>query len=275
MTQLYHTWLTIDCDDIRHVPKNQGHPTRSNSKTVDSSKLLSEQFRNGMNGFDKWMETHQFPVTLFIIADMFESDEFSKWMGSNITKFGDRITVGCHGLTHRSWSAWPEDVSGFSKALNRASEIIQQNVGDNWRPWFRAPGGYIAPWMAKVIAQSGFTVDTSINPSWVVKKKSGKGNNWGHVRDSIKQNGIVEREWLNKWGLPVNGPALSLFPLSIIAKIAWKKIPPVLSIQQSSVAPEDSAINLTTVYWHILDHSRKNGSWGPPLPKHILSLANS
>lgn len=274
MNQLRHTWLTIDCDDIRHVPKNQGHPSRSNPNTTNSREELSSQFRRGMIGFEKWMETHQSPVTLFIIADMFESEEFSEWVSSTIVKFSDRITVGCHGLTHRSWSAWPEDPSGFSTALRQASEIIQHNVGENWRPWFRAPGGYIAPWMAKVIAESGFTVDTSINPSWLVKKKAGKGNNWSKVRQSFDKNHIIEREWLNKWSLPVNGPALSIFPLSIIAKLAWRKIPRILSVKQALTAPENPSFNITTVYWHILDHSRKNGNWSPPISKHILSLDN-
>lgn len=274
MNQLYRTWLTIDCDDIRHVPINQGHPTRSNSKTEGRKEQLSQQFRSGMLGFDKWMDAHQSPITLFVIADMFESKIFSEWIDSIITKFGNRITVGCHGLTHRSWSAWPEDTSGFSTALAQASEIIQQNVGDNWRPWFRAPGGYIAPWMAKVIAETGFTVDTSINPSWLVKKKSGKGNNWNKVRQSIEESGVIEREWLNKWSLPVNGPALSMFPLSVISKLAWRKIPQILSVKEALESPENPSFNITTVYWHILDHSRKNGNWRPPISKHILSLDN-
>lgn len=272
MNQLNHTWLTIDCDDIRHVPKVQGHPTRSNSKTPSSTEKLSRQFISGMNGFENWMDKHLSPVTLFIIADMFESKEFSKWVDSIITKYGDRITIGCHGLTHRSWSAWSEDSAGFSIALEKATEIIIQHVGKNWRPWFRAPGGYIAPWMAKVIAQHGYTVDSSINPSWIVKKKSGKGNNWKKVREAIIDSQIIEREWLNKWGLPVNGPALSLFPLSIIAKTAWRQIPPILSVKQALTAPENPSFNITTIYWHILDHGRKNGNWSPPIPNSRFSL---
>lgn len=274
MNQLYNTWLTIDCDDIRHVPKNQGHPTRSNFDVEGTREQLSQQFRSGMIGFENWMETHQSPVTLFIIADMFESKEFSEWIELILNKFSDRITVGCHGLTHRSWSAWPEDITGFSTALRQASSILQTNVGKNWRPWFRAPGGYIAPWMAKVIAENGFTVDSSINPSWLLKKKTGKANNWDKVRQSFVADKIIEREWLNKWGLPVNGPALSIFPLSIIAKIAWKKLPPVLNIKQAHNAPSEPEFKLTTVYWHILDHGRKKGNWSPPIPNSKFSLKN-
>jgi hypothetical protein len=266
--------LTIDCDDIRHVPKNQGHPTRSKSRNLIPSEELSRQFIAGMNGFECWMDKHGFPITLFVIADMFESKPFSKWLGKILSKYKDRITIGCHGLTHRSWSAWPEDSEGFFQSLSQAKGIIQQRVGDNWRPWFRAPGGYIAPWMADVIAECGFTVDTSINPSWLVKKKTGKGNNWKKVRQSIDDNKIIEREWLNKWSLPVNGPALSIFPLSIISKMAWNKLPPILTVKQALTAPEDIAFKISTVYWHILDHNRGDGNWKPPLPKHIFSQDN-
>lgn len=272
MSQLQRTWLTIDCDDFRHVPANQGHPTRSKGDLKNTKKDLSGQFIAGMKGFERWMRSHNHPVSLFVIADLFESNQFSDWISSIVNIFSERITIGCHGLSHRSWSAWPEDYDGFKQALTEATRIIKQRVGENWRPWFRAPGGYIAPWMAKVIAESGFTVDTSINPSWMVKKKTGKGNNWKMVRESISKNKLIEREWLNMWSLPVNGPALSLFPLSIISKMAWKKLPPILSIEQALDAPNNPDFILSTVYWHLLDHGRKNGNWTPPIPNRIFSL---
>ncbi len=271
MNFLNFTWLTIDCDDLRHIPSNQGHPTRSNNLARTKSTDLSKRFINGMNGFEKWMNSHASPVTLFVIADLFESKEFSTWMSSMLDTFGQRITIGCHGLSHRSWSAWPEDSEGFFQALSQAKEIIKSKVGVNWRPWFRAPGGYIAPWMAKVIAKCGFTVDSSINPSWLVKRKSGAGNNWAKVRQSITSSGLIEREWYNKWGLPVNGPALKLFPLSIISNIAWRNLPPILTTEQSMFAPSDNRYQITTVYWHILDHAGKNSNWKPPLSKSIFS----
>ena len=270
MILLERTWLTIDCDDFRHLPNQQGHPTRSKSNLEISATDLSQQFIAGMLGFESWMKNHNHPVTLFVIADLFDSPHFTEWLTSILTNFSDRITIGCHGLSHRSWSAWPEDYDGFKQALIEATAIIKNRVGENWRPWFRAPGGYIAPWMAKAIVESGFTVDSSINPSWLVKKKTGKGNNWEKVRKSISSADLIEREWLNMWSLPVNGPALSLFPLSIISKMAWKKLPLILTTQQALEAPSDSGFKLSTVYWHLLDHGRKNGNWTPPLPNRIF-----
>lgn len=258
------TWLTVDFDDHRHVPSAQGHPTRSTKPVLSTT--LSEPYMVGLKGFERWLSSHQQPVTLFIIADLFTDVTFKGWLDNALEAFGDRLTVGCHGLTHRSWSAWPEDRDGFSKALGQATEILQQACGDRFRPWFRAPAGYIAPWMADVLAEQKYTVDSSVNPSWLVQKKAGKGNSWSDVTRAMSKAGVVERAWVTRLTLPVNGPALSLFPLWLIAKGAWKKTPALLSISTLDEAVEDPDVDLATLYWHVLDHGRNNGSWAPPLP---------
>ena len=81
------------------------------------------------------------------------------------------------------------------------------------------------PWMASVLAEAGYIVDTSVNPSWLVKSKAG-GARWKSVVDAMEKAGLTERPWLTRWGLPVNGPALFKFPLSINARRAWKKTRP-------------------------------------------------
>ena len=93
MTQ---TWLTVDCDDFRHIPKHYGHPTRSKSPIL--SQELSPEFKLGMRGFEHWLSTHQNPVTLFVIADSLENQEFCLWLKGVITEYSNRITIGCHGL---------------------------------------------------------------------------------------------------------------------------------------------------------------------------------
>ena len=39
------TWLTVDTDDVRHLPKHQGHPTRAlyplKDKPTSSLKILN------------------------------------------------------------------------------------------------------------------------------------------------------------------------------------------------------------------------------------------
>ena len=263
------TWLTIDCDDIRHTPKYHGHPTRS--KSTMASNELSPAFRLGMRGFEQWLLSHDKPVTLFVIADSLEDEEFSSWLKDIITDFSDRLTIGCHGLNHKSWSAWPENSDLFQDSIDQAILLISDFAKSNFRPWFRAPAGYMAPWMVQPLVDCQITVDSSINDTLLTKSKSGKGNTWQQVRDACRQVELVERAWLTKWQLPVNGPALSKFPLSVIAKRAWKKLPPIISADDMTELLEDESQEITTVYWHILDHSRNKGNWRPPIPKSILN----
>ena len=266
MTQ---TWLTVDCDDFRHIPKHQGHPTRS--KTPIKSSELSDEFRLGMQGFDKWLTSHENPVTLFVIADSLNEPEFSSWLSNLIAKFGQRVTIGCHGLTHKSWSAWPENAELFSQSMTRAMEEISLHAKDNFRPWFRAPAGYMAPWMVKSLVDCGVTVDSSVNDSILTTSKAGRGNTWRQVKDACREYNLLEREWLTKWRLPVNGPALSLFPLSIFARRAWKQLPPLLESEDLTRVIEDKNQEIITVYWHILDHARQRGNWRPPIRESLLN----
>jgi hypothetical protein len=121
--------------------------------------------------------------------------------------------------------------------------------------------------MAGVLASHGYNVDSSVNPSWLVRKKAGKGNSWQDVTRAMQQAQVLERPWATRFSLPVNGPALTIFPLSIVAKGAWKRTPPVLFANEVVKAVEDSDRHLNTLYWHVLDHGRSNGTWSPPLPK--------
>lgn len=257
------TWLTVDFDDIRHVPTAQGHPTRS-TKPVEHQGL-SQAYKTGLEQFEAWLKSNHHPVTLFVIGDLLANEAFQHWLNRMLAAYDERLTVGCHGMTHRSWSAWPEDADGFSKALGEATALLKKAAGANFRPWFRAPAGYVAPWMAEVLAKHDYRVDTSINPSWLVKKKAGKGNSWADVNAAMGSSNIIERAWLTRFSLPVNGPALTLFPLSLVAKGAWKRAPPVLMANEVIKAVEDSKVGLTTLYWHVLDHSKNNGTWQPPL----------
>ena len=248
-------WLTVDSDDFRHLPIEQGHPTRS--KGVKSPQL-SEELRKGMIGFENWLNKTGYPVTIFVIADQLHG-EFLEWL-QRITIEHD-VLIGCHGLTHRSWSAWGKDKQGFSESLSQAISRIKEAVGDSYRPWFRAPAGYIAPWMAEVLSENGIELDSSVNPSWLVRRKSAGG--WNNVIESMNSVGVIEKPWLTKWSLPICGPALFRFPLSIIAKRTWKRIDGKVG------GPEMEQ----TVYWHLLDHARQNGKWFPPLRNQIAKIA--
>ena len=260
---MQRTWLTVDFDDLRHIPSAQGHPKRS--KHPASNTDLSDAYTRAMIAFESWLASTTHPVTLFVIADLFESDGFGDWFDGVLATYGERLTVGCHGLTHRSWSAWPEDKDGFSSALKQATAILSKRAPAHFRHWFRAPAGYIAPWMAEVLAEHGYVVDSSVNPSWVVAKKAGKGNSWADVLRAMRAHDVIERPWATRFGLPANGPALTMFPLSTLAKGLWKKAPTILLIDEVDEMIPNRKQSLVTLYWHVLDHARNKGTWMPPL----------
>ncbi len=209
------------------------------------------------------MESHDYGVTLFVITDLFDNKEFCDLFEEFMTSFPGRATIGCHGHTHRSWSAWPKDEVGFSRMLETSIRILCEKAGTHYRPYFRAPNGYIAPWMAQVLSEHKIQLDSSINPSWLTKRKS--SCSWPQVQHAMNEHGILERAWLTSFGLPCNGPALFRFPLSFNSKRAWKKIPRPLLPEDLDVVLEKNA-QIVTMYWHILDFSREKGAWTPPLP---------
>lgn len=254
------TWCTVDTDDLRHVPTHQGHPTRSKAK--ETLPDYSSHLKEGFHQFKQWMESNEVAVTLFIIADQCNNKEFVSTIQDLETTFGGRITIGCHGLTHRSWSAWPEDSERFSEDLQQATSILRHHFPDSFRPWFRAPAGYISDWMASILSQQKYTVDTSVNPSWLVRRKASPSVK--KVVESMESSGILERKWKTRFSLPTCGPAQHILGLRWNARQAWKGLGNPLGIDELHCV-EDSRHEIATIYWHILDHARVNGRWSPPI----------
>jgi len=259
-------WLTVDSDDIRHLPRHQGHPTRSrHSLPVDCDGTgPSPELKIGMEGFSRWFSEGG-EATLFLIADQLDSVDFRNWLQPMLET--GRLRVASHGNTHRSWAAWPKDVEGFTSELKVATKRLRDFSGTAWRPWFRAPAGYIAPWMAQVLAELGYIVDSSVNPTVLLKRKTGHGNNWKKVAIAMKSNGLVERQWLTKkvlgLSLPSCGPALHKSFLKNISKRQWLANSSLERATDSDI--ENPDVEIVTVYWHLLDHARESGKWLPPL----------
>jgi peptidoglycan/xylan/chitin deacetylase (PgdA/CDA1 family) len=257
------TWLTVDTDDRHHRPSMQGHPTRSASpdgRGVD--RTPSEAWLSACSALGAWLDRQSVPVTLFVIADQLEVDASRDALLSLTNRPG--VTVGCHGLHHRAWGAWPADELRFNDALTTSMHRLREAFGDRVQPWFRAPSGYVAPWMARVLAGVGMTVDSSVNPSFLVRKKAGPGRSWTDVERAMTDAGLVERPWLVRKGLPTCGPALHLPLLRRNARRAWRALPDVLKAEEVPVV-EDASRPLVTVYWHLDDHARHHGAWTPPL----------
>ena len=133
------TWFTVDTDDFRHLPQHQGHPTRSKEAYDGPSDRLSEAFLTGWERMLDWMEGHDGALTLFVISDLLETESFPEMLKRALHRFPERLTVGCHGHTHRSWSAWGENTEGFEAMLERSTTLLKQHAGGAFRPYFRAP----------------------------------------------------------------------------------------------------------------------------------------
>jgi hypothetical protein len=255
-----------------------------------------------MDLLNRWLDESGRGVTIFCIAEQLDCIEFAAAFSRLLAR--PNVTVANHGWSHRCWSAWPADVAGFSAMLNASMARLAEFVGDAWRPWFRAPGGYIAPWMAAPLAAAGITLDSSVNPSPFLSRKTGRRaaavpagapvgelgadggeesqcsksesiptnsggkNGWIAVIDAMRKAGIVERPWSSfRSGLtptlPACGPALHLPLLGGAARRLWRR--QTRSRLVTEVELLDSDIEVNSLYWHILDHTRRSGKWTPPI----------
>ncbi len=153
-------WLSVDSDDLIHLPSNRGHPNRS-SIPMPTWKTegyqASQQLLEATDSFIQWVDGAP-SVTIFLIAEQLDCPELTKRLQVLLQK--PNVLFACHGWGHRCWSAWPENIEEFSEMLVAARDRISAFAGDSWRPWFRAPGGYVAPWMAAPLAAAGFRLDS-------------------------------------------------------------------------------------------------------------------
>ena len=259
------TWLTVDTDDAHHRPWRQGHPTRS--KDPDGQRTArqpSDAWIEAIGRFGDWVQQTGHAVTVFVIQDQLDQPHARKALLDLAARGGPLLTFASHGTSHRAWGAWPEDPAGLAAAVERSFAANAEAFGEQARPWFRAPSGYVAPWMADALAHAGVTVDSSVNPSRLVRRKAGPTRRWSDVMDAMSRANVVERSWHLHRGWPVCGPALHLPGLAGRARRAWQKRPPVRDATEGKSAVEGRD-DVTTVYWHMTDLVRRKGRWEPPL----------
>ncbi len=239
----------------------------------------------GLSRLTEWHCLTDHPLTLFTVAEQLDCPEFSRRLADLAGRRG--VTIACHGWSHRCWSAWPADPAGFSEMLAAAGDRLAEFAGDAWRPWFRAPGGYIAPWMAEPLAAAGFSLDSSVNPSPLLHRKSGRrkdgqmvadrrgSNGWHAVLGAMRDARVVERPWSTlRWplgpALPACGPALTLPLLGPLARRHWRRSTTGRPASEAELLDEGEAVR--ALYWHVLDHSRLG--WNPPLADSGAALTD-
>jgi len=74
-------WLTVDSDDLRHLPKHQGHPNRSKQPYPER---VSLRMKKAMKSFRQWLDMARVPLTIFVIADQVADEEFNIWLSELI-----------------------------------------------------------------------------------------------------------------------------------------------------------------------------------------------
>jgi hypothetical protein len=266
-------WFSVDSDDVHHHPSLSGHPTRSSISPwcLDlNSRSMSNALIESFHLLEEWWISRKEDelLTIFIIAEQLEDPKFVEAI-QNLKSSRSGLTIGVHGLKHICWSAWGNCSDDFDKSLKKSIALIRNVAGETFRPWFRAPGGYIAPWMIPILKDHGIVLDSSINPVKLMKRKTGRDENgkingWKNLIHEFNKKGIVEREWLVSNGMPTNGPALHIPLLRTHSKWVWKrKLSGSRCVNENELL--DPNISVNSIYWHVLDHGRKGG-WTPPIP---------
>jgi len=259
------TWLTVDTDDAHHRPWQQGHPTRSKDPDGRTTpRQPSQRWLTGLRCFGDWVQRTGHAVTVFVIKDQLDEATSRNALLRLAEEGGSRLTFASHGSSHRAWGAWPEDPASLSAAVKESLEANAEAFGEQSRPWFRSPSGYVAPWMATVLSDVGIVVDSSVNPSWLMRRKAGPSRRWPDVVRAMEEKGLIERPWLVHRGWPTCGPALHLPGFAGRARRAWRNLPPALLPNEVDEAVTGGE-RLATVYWHAVDHARKKGRWVPPI----------
>lgn len=263
-------WLSLDTDDECHHPSVYGHPRRSKGQAREGDYVMSERLVQGWEGLLEWRrkEGNGLPLTLFVVAEQLDDEGFSTYL-SNLLESDEQVLVACHGNRHRCWSAWPPDEIGFAHECSHSIRRLAAFAGERFRPWFRAPGGYIAPWMAAVLSSQGIILDSSVNHSRFTKQKS--GGDWLRVKRSFRRKGIIERQWMTFAGLPMCGPALRIPLLRSLAQRRWRKATKMQKCVSEATLMND-IYPVTTLYWHLLDHARDGATWAPPLHSTLSGI---
>ena len=87
---MHSVWLTVDSDDIRHIPTSQGHPTRSKGVPHEGT---SPEMATAMKYFREWLDKTQVSLTIFVIADQLDDSQFSEWL-RELLDAHPQVTIG-------------------------------------------------------------------------------------------------------------------------------------------------------------------------------------
>ena len=258
------TWLTVDTDDAHHRPWRQGHPTRS--KDPDGRRTPrqpSEGWLKAIARFGDWVERSGHAVTVFVIQDQLEQPDARKALLDLAARGGPRLTFASHGTSHRAWGAWPEDAAGLTarsstplpptRGLRQAgSSLVSGSFGLRCAMDGRGlgPSGRDGRFLGQPLTLGA---QESRSDAPVVGRDRCHGSRRGAGATMARPSRLA-----GLWPCPA--PARS----GRTSATSVAQPPPVLMAEEVEGAVEGRD-DLTTVYWHVVDHVRRKGRWEPPL----------
>ena len=155
--------LSIDLDEWFHGRWATGGPR---SRWADTASVFREVYggdrpRGDIVPAARWL------LALFaerrITATFFILGEVAEWYPELVREIAAAgHEIACHGMHHTDMTTLSREA--FAADLRRAKELLEKLAGRPVRG-YRAPNLVVAPWLADVIRELGFTYDSSICPA--------------------------------------------------------------------------------------------------------------
>ena len=168
------------------------------------------------------MKANDFPVTIFVISSQLENEKFRTLLSDIINSFPDRITLGCHGYDHRSWSSFELNVEKFSAMLEKSNRVMTNFDSSRYRKWFEHLQDILLHgWQNLSKKQVLLLILRYQSFFFIMNYKYGKSNH-KQALAAIDSSGLIEPLNVNAKWIAVCGPALFKFPFASIENLRGK-----------------------------------------------------
>lgn len=150
-------------------------------------------------------------------ATFFVLGEVAEWYPDLLrTIAGAGHEIACHGMVHQDMTVMNRPV--FTELLRKAKRILEDVTGQSI-VGYRAPNLVVAPYLADVLEESGFSYDSSVCPARAIRGKyeamSGCPQWPYRIGDTVQQQGTRML-----WELPI--PTMPLLGLPACTGVATR-----------------------------------------------------
>ena len=215
------TWLTVDTDDAHHRPWRQGHPTRS--KDPDGRRTPrqpSEGWLKAIERFGDWVERSGHAA---------RSSSFrTSWSSPMLGRLARPCSTWRAALTFAA-TAPATALGALAGGRGGADGSGQAVLGQREPSASRLVLGFallatLRLGWPSALAQAGVTVDSSVNPSRLVRRKAGPTRRWSDVTMPWLAPGCWSDHGTSIEAGRSVAPALHLPGLAGRARRAWRNL---------------------------------------------------